>query len=91
LQQGEANWVTHTALCQALQDEGLAVTVDAETVRRLQEPRTILAAKQVAGGPGHQALEIELAQLATFVATQSQVWQERSHTLQAKYEQCRQG
>ena len=90
LQQGEGNWITHTALCQALQDEGLAVTVDAETVRRLQEPRTILAAKQVAGGPGRQALETELAQLATFVAAQSRAWQERSDILQAKYAQCAQ-
>src|ERR671936_465500 len=65
LQQGETNWVTHTALCEALQEEGLAVIVDAETVRRLQEPRTILAAKQVIGGPGCQALAVELAQLAT--------------------------
>jgi len=89
LQQGEANWVTHTALCQALQEEELAVAVDAETVRRLQEPLTILAAKQVVGGPGCQALTAELAQLATFVATQSQAWQERGDTLQAHYEQCR--
>ena len=89
LQQGEANWVTHTALCQALQEEGLAVAVDAATVRRLQEPRTILAAKQVVGGPGCQMLAAELARLATFVATQSQAWQERSDTLQAHYEQCR--
>ena len=90
LQQGEGNWITHTALSQALQNEGLAVSVDAETVRRLQEPGTILAAKQVAGGPGHQALATELAQLATFVAAQSRAWQERSDTLQAKYEQCAQ-
>ena len=90
LQQGEGNWIMHTALCQALQDEGLAVTVDAETVLRLQEPRTILAAKQVAGGPGRQALETELAQLTTFVAAQSRAWQERSDILQAKYEQCAQ-
>ncbi len=89
LQQGEANCVTHTALYHALQEEGLAVAVDAETVRRLQEPLTILAAKQVAGGPGCQALAAELAHLATFVATQSQAWQERSDTLQAHYEQCR--
>src|SRR5262245_54331463 len=89
LQQGGAHWVTHTALCQALQEEGLAVAVDAETVRRLQEPLTILAAKQVVGGPGGQVLEAELAQLATFVATQAQAWQERSDALQAKYDQCR--
>src|SRR5207247_453426 len=90
LQQGEANWVTHAALRQALQDEELTVVVDAETVRRLQEPLTILAAKQVAGGPGRQALEAELAQLVTFVATQSQAWQERNDTLHAQYAQCRQ-
>ena len=89
LQQGEANWVTYPALCQALQDEGLAVAVDAETVRHLQEPMTILAAKQIAGGPGRQAVETELAQLENFVATQSQAWQERNSTLQEKYEQCR--
>jgi len=91
LQQGETNSVTHAALSQALQDEGLAVTVDAETIRRLQEPRTILAAKQVAGGPGRQVLATELAHLATFVTTQSRVWQERGDALQAKYEQCCQG
>src|SRR3989442_14619504 len=61
LQQGEANWVAHTALCQALQDEGLTVAVDAETMRHLQEPMTILAAKQIAGGPGRRAVETELA------------------------------
>jgi hypothetical protein len=42
----------------------------------------------VAGGPGRQALETELAHLVTFVTTQSQAWQERSDILQAKYEQC---
>jgi len=89
LQQGETNCVTHTALGQALQEEGLAVAFDVETVRRLQEPLTILAAKQVVGGPGRQALEAELAQLAAFVATQLQAWQERCDLLQAKYDQCR--
>src|SRR5262249_45851460 len=89
LQQGETNCVTHTALCQALQEEGLTVAVDAEMVHRLQEPLTILAAKQVVGGPGRQALEAELAQLADFVAKQMQAWQERCDRLQATYDRCR--
>ena len=88
LQQGASDYVTHAALSQALQDEGLAVLIDAATVHRLQEPATILAAKQVTGGPGWQALEAELTQLATFVTTQSQTWQTRGQELQAKYEQC---
>src|SRR5262249_59439194 len=54
LQQGETNCVTHTALAQALQEEGLAVGFDAETVRRLQEPITSLAAKQGITGPDPQ-------------------------------------
>ena len=62
--------------------------IEAATVQRLQEPATILAAKQVPGGPGRQALEAELQQLAAFIATQSQTWQARSQELQAKYEQC---
>src|SRR5919108_6140795 len=57
LQHGEADCVTPVALGQALQEEGLQLDMDAETVRRLQDPTTILAAKQVVGGPGHQALE----------------------------------
>ena len=88
LQQGTADYVTHAALSQALREEGSEVLVDAATVQRLQEPATILAAKQVTGGPGRQALEAELTQLATFVAIQSQTWQTRSQELQAKYEQC---
>jgi len=88
LQQGAADYVTHAALSQALQEEGLEVLVDAATVQHLQEPATILAAKQVTGGPGRQVLEAELRQLATFVATQSQLWQTRSQELQARYEQC---
>ena len=88
LQQGAADAVTHAALSQALQEEGLEVLVDAATVQRLQEPATILAAKQVTGGPGRQVLEAELGQLATFAATQSQTWQTRSQELQARYEQC---
>jgi argininosuccinate lyase len=90
LQQGEPDCVTPAALRQALQDEGLALEVDAETVHRLQDPATILAAKQVVGGPGRQALEAELAQLDAFVATQRQAWQARSNALLAKYEQCHQ-
>ena len=88
LQQGAADAITHAALSQALLEEGLDVTVDAATVQRLQEPATILAAKQVTGGPGRQALAVELTQLATFVTTQAQTWQTRSEVLQAKYEQC---
>ena len=88
LQQGASDAVTHAALSQALQEEGLEVLVDAATVQRLQEPATILAAKQVTGGPGRQALEAELTQLATFVATQSQTWLTRGQELQARYEQC---
>jgi hypothetical protein len=90
LQQGAADAVTHTALSQALREEGLEVLVDAATVQRLQEPATILAAKQVTGGPGQQALAAELTQLVTFVAAQSQTWQTRNQELQARYEQCRQ-
>jgi hypothetical protein len=77
-------------LSQALREEGLEVLVDAATVQRLQEPATILAAKQVTGGPGQQALAAELTQLVTFVAAQSQTWQTRNQELQARYEQCRQ-
>ena len=88
LQQGTADYVTHAALSQALREEGFEVLVDAATVQRLQEPATILAAKQVTGGPGRQALDAELTQLATFVAIQSQTWQTRSQELQARYEQC---
>jgi argininosuccinate lyase len=89
LQQGESDCVTHAALEQALQAEGLDIAIDAETVRRLQDPATILAAKHVVGGPGRQFLEAELAQLDAFVETQRQAWQARSDTLQAQYEQCR--
>jgi len=91
LRQGAADAITHAALSQALLEEGLEVTIDAATVQRLQQPATILAAKQVTGGPGPQALAVELTQLATFVATHSQTWQTRSNALQAKYEQCSQG
>jgi argininosuccinate lyase len=90
LQHGETDWVTPAALCQALHAEGLQLEVDAETVCRLQDPVTILAAKQVAGGPGRQALETALGQLDTFVETQHQAWQARSDALQVRYAQCRQ-
>lgn len=90
IQQGETSWVTSPALQQALQAEDLQLTLDATTVRHLQMPRTILAAKQVTGGPGRQALEEELQQLAAFGTQQQRVWSDRSTTLQAKYLQCRQ-
>ena len=90
LQQGESDCVTHAAMSQALQEEGLDLSVDAETVRRLQEPATILKSKQVVGGPGPEAMEKELAQLDGFVASQRQVWQERDEKLQACYDRCRQ-
>jgi argininosuccinate lyase len=88
LQQGATDSVTHAALSQALQQAGLAVSVDAETVRRLQEPVTILAAKRVLGGPGHQELSAELRQLAAFVDTQRQAWQTREEALRAAWERC---
>lgn len=91
IQQGEADCVTYPALQQALHAEGLQVDLDAETVRHLQDPSTILLAKQVTGGPGRQALEAELEQLAAFSVTQQQLWRERSAALEAKYAQCRQG
>jgi argininosuccinate lyase len=90
LQQGESDCVTHAAMSQALQEEGLDLSVDAETVRRLQEPATILKGKQVVGGPGPEAMETELAQLDGFVASQRQVWQERDEKLLACYDRCRQ-
>jgi argininosuccinate lyase len=89
LQAGETDQITHAALQQALQEEQLEIAVDADTVRRLQEPTAILAAKHVMGGPGRQAVEAELEQLDSFVATQRQRWQTRRDTLQAKYDQCR--
>ena len=90
LQQGESDCVSHDAMRKALQAEGLDVTVDAETVRHLQEPTVILKAKQVMGGPGLEAMETQLAQLDAFVASQRQVWQERGERLQACYDRCRQ-
>jgi argininosuccinate lyase len=89
LQAGEQDQITSGALQQALQDEQIEIAIDADTVQRLQNPTTILAAKQVVGGPGQQALDSELAQLDDIVATQRQVWQTRRDTLQAKYDQCR--
>ena len=90
LRQGESDCVTHTAMSQALQEEGLDLGMEAEAVAQLQEPATILKAKQVAGGPGPEAMETELAQLDGFVASQRQVWQERDAKLQACYDRCRQ-
>jgi argininosuccinate lyase len=90
LQHGEADCVTPAALSQALQEEGLQIEVEAEAVRRLQDPTTILAAKQVVGGPGRQALDTALSQLDTFMETQYQAWQARSDALQVRYAQCRQ-
>ncbi len=90
LQQGNADCVTHSALCQALQEAGFTVELDAETVRRLQAPAAILAMKHVVGGPGQQALEAELGHLDAFVDTEQQAWQTRSASLQAAYDACRQ-
>ena len=89
LQQGEPDLVTHAAMSQALREAGVDVAVDADTVRRLQEPATILQAKRVPGGPGPDATEAELAQLDDFAASQLQVWQGRCDTLRACYERCR--
>ena len=90
LQQGEPDCVTHAAMRQALQEEGLDLEVDAETVNRLQEPATILKSKHVMGGPGREAMEAELAQLDSFAASQRHVWQERLEKLQACEDRCRQ-
>jgi argininosuccinate lyase len=89
LRAGETDQITHAALQQALLDEGLEIAVDADTVRRLQDPAGILAVKQVLGGPGRQALEAELEALDAFVASQRQQWQARRDVIQAKYDQCR--
>lgn len=90
LQQGESDCVTHAAMSQALQEGGLDLGMEAEAVVRLQEPAIILKAKRVMGGPGHEAMETELAQLDGFVASQRQVWQDREAKLQACYDRCRQ-
>lgn len=89
LQAGEADQITPAALQQALQDEQLDIAVDADAVRRLQDPGAILAAKQVMGGPGRQAVEAELEPLETFVVAERQRWQTRREALQARYDQCR--
>ena len=73
-----------------LHAEGLDLDVDAETVDRLQEPAAILKSKHVMGGPGPEAMETELAQLDSFVASRRQVWQERGEKLRACDERCRQ-
>ena len=90
LQQGEADCVTHAAMSQALQEAGVTVAVDAETVRRLQEPDAILQAKRVPGGPGRDAMAAELARLDDFVASQLQVCEARCDKLRACHERCRQ-
>jgi len=89
LEGGETNQITPAALQQALQNEQLEIAVDADTVRRLQDPGAILAVKQVMGGPGRQAMAVELAQLDAFVVTERQRWQRRRAALQARYDQCR--
>ena len=89
LRQGEHDCVTPEALQQACEADGLRLDVDPDTVRRMQEPATILAAKHVMGGPGPDALRAELTGLDTFVAAQRQQWQERYDTIRARYEACR--
>jgi argininosuccinate lyase len=88
LRAGVSDCVTSDALQQALREEGLDIEVDAATVRRLQDPATILAAKRVVGGPGREALTAELEQLETFGAAQRRTWQGRRDTLRHKYEVC---
>lgn len=90
LHEGEQNVVTHAALLEALGEEGMELALDAAAVQQLQDPRMILAVKQVTGGPGEQALTVELATLETFVTRQRQQWQARESALQAKYAACRQ-
>ena len=88
LRQGEPDCVTHAAMSQALEEAGLDVAIDAETVHLLQEPAAILRAKRVPGGPGRDAMSVELAQLDDFAASQLQVWEERCDKLQECYERC---
>jgi argininosuccinate lyase len=91
LQQGAVDSVTPAALRQALgETQDVQLAIDPEMVHRLQQPATILAAKQVIGGPGEPALAAELTQLQGFIDTQRHCWQERSAALQAKYDACRQ-
>ena len=91
IQHGEQHYVTHAALTHALADEAFTSTfdLDAETIRQLQEPATILAAKHVTGGPGPEAMEAALTTLEAFEQTQQHAWYERSATLHVKYEACR--
>jgi argininosuccinate lyase len=89
LQQGEPDGVTPEAFQRACEADGLHLDITPDTVRRLQDPETILAAKRVMGGPGPDAVRAELATLETFVTTQRQQWQERCDTIRARYEACR--
>jgi argininosuccinate lyase len=89
LHQGNADIVTHEALCQALQAANLSLDLDAETTRKWQDPTVILAHKQAVGGPSREALRVELAQLKAVIEAQRQTWQSREAVLQAKYEACR--
>ena len=89
LQQGQQDTVTHAAVYQALQAEGIDMPLSADTVQHLQDPLTILAAKQGLGGPGVQALAAEIAQLETFIDLQRRVWHDRRTTVDTQYAQCR--
>ena len=88
LEQGNADTVTHDALSQALDAAGIRLDLDAEATLRLQDPTVILANKQVFGGPGHDPLQVELAQLNAVIEAQQQLWQRRETALNAKYEAC---
>lgn len=90
IQQGQKDVVTHTAVCQALQAEGVEMVISPETVQRLQEPLTILATKQSIGGPGPEALVAEITHLETFIEGQRHIWQARSAAVAGQYERCRQ-
>ncbi len=87
--QGQADTVTHEALSQALQAAGFDIDLDADTMRKLQDPAAILAQKRAIGGPSRDALQAELAQLDAVVEVQRQTWSSREAELQAKYEACR--
>ena len=89
LQQGETDCVTHAAMSQALRENGMDIAVEAESVRRLQEPAAILQSKRVMGGPGREAMEAELGQLDDFVESQLQVWEKRCEKLRVCYERCK--
>ena len=88
LEQGNTDAVTHEALSQALHAAGIDLDLDAETTQRLQDPAVILANKQVFGGPGHDPLQVELAQLSAVIEAQQQLWQRREAALNAKYTAC---